>query len=313
MKKVKPWIDATFISLDEWVDIFQVPEKNRKTQIYPNCCFPSEKHSNEYLSGITTREKDEIINILRNFLISTGGIGDDANRVSDMMKKNFEVANNFEYTRRVLRGGPPWEGITWIIDLLNHNPRMAIEVIQSYLLAHIQLIPDWRIHGLSDAMKLIRKVYLDPIHPRDELLNLSPREFEILVAYLFRKQGFTVKLTRRSHDGGVDIIIHRTKASKKELSLVECKRYINKIGVKEVRALLGVVEREGATRGLIVATSGFTRGAWSEANQSNRIELIDYTKLCLLLNEHFGPNWLIDIDRHMTWARAEFIKKVVQP
>ena len=121
----------------------------------------------------------------------------------------------------------------------------------------------------------------------------------------------TLTITRRSRDGGYDVRLQNTTAGNAELSVVECKRYTKNVGVKELRALLGVVERDGATRGLLVTTSGFTRCARAEASQTNRIELIDYDTLCTLFNEHFGPEWLARIDGIIGHAQRQFGEKLL--
>jgi restriction system protein len=93
---------------------------------------------------------------------------------------------------------------------------------------------------------------------------------------------------------------------KAEISIVECKRYTDNVGVKELRALMGVVSRERATRGLLVTTSSFTRSVRSEAKETNQIELIDYEALCGLLNEHFGTDWLLNIDSIVSRAQRQY-------
>src|SRR5262249_39598166 len=45
---------------------------------------------------------------------------------------------------------PPWEGVTWILDLLPNNPRAAIHTLEAYFEAHGLLLPDGRINGLFD-------------------------------------------------------------------------------------------------------------------------------------------------------------------
>jgi hypothetical protein len=49
-----------------------------------------------------------------------------------------------------------------------------------------------------------------------------------------------------------------------------------------------------------------TRTTKTEATQTHRIELIDFPALCALMNEHFGRDWLTDIDCITSHARREF-------
>ena len=95
-----------------------------------------------------------------------------------------------------------------------------------------------------------------------ELLQLGPRQFEELVAEIWKRFGYVVELTKRSRDGGRDIIA--LKQSEANLRfLIECKRYdrSNKVGVGIVRELYGVKMDERATKAILATTSSFTRSA----------------------------------------------------
>ncbi len=293
------------MSLDDWLHIITAPTNTRDVQLYPDYCFPSENHRNAYLAGIGARDHQEVNTLIRKFLIPSGTFGGDSYWLSLAINSNTTAALKDEQVRRALRGEPVWEGITWIIDLL-HRPRMAIEVIQAYLTAHFWRMPDWRVSGLLDAMDLIRTAYLEPVHPREELLSIAPRDFELEVADLFKRMNYQVSVTRQTSDGGFDVRMCKNDAGSIETSIVECKRYMHNVPVKEMRALLGVVERDGLTRGLLVTTAGFTRSTRQEASKTHRIELIDFLALCVLFNEYFGLEWPRNIDRILCDARRQF-------
>jgi HJR/Mrr/RecB family endonuclease len=104
--------------------------------------------------------------------------------------------------------------------------------------------------------RLVEYFIKNPKHLR----SMKSRDFEELIADLFDGFGFDVELTQSTRDGGRDIIAignHRIAASK---YLIECKRYAasNKVGVQPVRSLYGVLNDEGATKGILVTTSSFT-------------------------------------------------------
>jgi hypothetical protein len=301
----RPIAEAKELSLDDWLRIVMVPPATREVQLYPDHCFPSESHRDTYLNSIGARNHQEINTLIRRFLIPSGSFGGDSDWLSLAIRSDATAALKIEQVRRALRGEPVWEGITWVIDLL-HRPRMAVEVIQAYLTAHFLRMPDWRVNGLLDAASLIRAAYLEPIHPREELLSIGSRDFELVVADLFHRMDYQVSVTRQTSDGGFDVRLRREEAGGIESSIVECKRYTQNVPVKEMRALLGVVERDGLTRGLLVTTSGFTRTTRVEASKTHRIELIDFPSLCVLFNEHFGPEWPRDIDRIISRARLQF-------
>jgi restriction system protein len=118
---------------------------------------------------------------------------------------------------------------------------------------------------------------------------MAPRKFEELVAALFRAKGYDVVLTPATRDGGFDMRAFHRSAIGTCLTLIECKRYSpeRRISVDIVRGLYGVTESEGATSGLVVTTSSFTKDAKSfQAKNKYRIELADNVSLGAWLREH---------------------------
>lgn len=114
-----------------------------------------------------------------------------------------------------------------------------------------------------------------------DLHKIDPRDFEELVAELLAGQGFEVQTTSYSKDGGVDLWVARDDSLGSFLYAVQCKRHSprNPVGVEVVRELLGVVSMTGATAGLIVTSSLFTKGARAIANAEHtrhKMSLRDY-------------------------------------
>jgi restriction system protein len=196
---------------------------------------------------------------------------------------------------------PPWEGITWILDLLPHWPGHALQSLGNYVLAHAQFLPDGRATALGDASAVIRDYYIGSPETSEErrqfLCSINPRMFEALVAALYESLGYAVELTVQTGDGGRDIVATRTDPTRRSQLQIQCKRWEKKVGVEKVRELLGVVSRHHATTGTLVATSSFTRGAVKEAGETHRIELINGAQLVVLLNEHLGQLWPTRIDQ----------------
>lgn len=95
------------------------------------------------------------------------------------------------------------------------------------------------------------------------LYEISPRQFEEIVAELFRKEGFEVELTQATRDGGVDIIAISRRMNISQKMIVECKRYApeNKVGIAVVQRLLGVKNQVSANKAIVVTTSSFTKEA----------------------------------------------------
>lgn len=116
------------------------------------------------------------------------------------------------------------------------------------------------------------------------LMDLNPYEFEELVANLFGKLGLESKLTRASRDGGVDCVAFDPRPILGGKVVIQAKRYKHTVGVSAVRDLFGTMMNEGASKGLLVTTSGYGPDAFQFA-KDKPIELIDGGGLLYLLNE----------------------------
>ncbi|HEU4770327.1 MAG TPA: restriction endonuclease, partial [Pyrinomonadaceae bacterium] len=60
------------------------------------------------------------------------------------------------------------------------------------------------------------------------IFEISPRQFEEIIAELFIKKGFEVELTKQTRDGGRDIVAVSKAMDVKTKYLIECKRYAMK-------------------------------------------------------------------------------------
>ena len=121
---------------------------------------------------------------------------------------------------------------------------------------------------------------------REEIYNLSSREFEELVAELFKQQGFDVELTPETRDGGCDIIATKNIGGLPFMLLIECKKYAkrNPVGVNLVRSLLGVQGDRKANKAVLVTTSRFTKTAREFADrQQHLISLMDIDDLMRMI------------------------------
>ena len=114
----------------------------------------------------------------------------------------------------------------------------------------------------------------------EELRRLDPYEFEKVVGDYYRDCGYVVHQTRRSNDGGKDLVMYKGG----QTYYVEIKRYAKNNSIQRplIQKLVGACHPAGA-RGIFVTTSYFSDGAISEARRSN-IELIDGKRLMQLLN-----------------------------
>jgi restriction system protein len=293
-------IDATKLSLSEWLTLMK--SRDREGIFFVEWQFPTKSMRDEYLGTIKSRTDDEVIDLLRNFLMISGWYGCDdylsAIMLDEVDKGNATLENvtATEHLKNLFRSIfsrqelPSWEGNTWIIDLLPDNPQLAIYALQAYLVSHFPYLPDGKIDGMLDAITLIQAKFIDT-RRNFRLFKADPRQFEQLVSTLYRRMGYKTELTKPTHDGGRDVIAERLQSGEKERSLIQCKRTGKNVGVGQVRSLLGVVSNERATKGVFVCTSRFTPAAKKLADENRRLELIDHEDLQMLLNAHFGTAW----------------------
>lgn len=125
---------------------------------------------------------------------------------------------------------------------------------------------------------------LSGIDSRPNLMELTPSEFENLVSNLFGKMGLETKLTRASKDGGVDAVAFDTRPILGGKVVIQAKRYKNTVGVSAVRDLYGTMLNEGASKGIIVATSSYGPDTY-EFVKDKPLELIDGGGLLYLLDQ----------------------------
>lgn len=131
-----------------------------------------------------------------------------------------------------------------------------------------------------------RKIVEGFLQKPESLHSTDPRFFEDLIANVFASFGYDVQLTKRTRDGGRDIVAIGSPDSIHVKYLIECKRYKRerKVSVEQVRQLFGVQQSERATKAILATTSGFTKPARRFAAQHVwELQLIDFGELITLM------------------------------
>jgi restriction system protein len=128
---------------------------------------------------------------------------------------------------------------------------------------------------------------LSALDQRPNLMELTPSEFESLIANLFQKMGLQTRLTQASRDGGVDCVAYDERPILGGKVVIQAKRYKHTVGVSAVRDLFGTMHNEGASKGILVTTSGFGKAAYEFA-QGKPLELLTGSNLLYLLELHAG-------------------------
>jgi len=67
--------------------------------------------------------------------------------------------------------------------------------------------------------------------------------------------------------------------------VIQAKRYKDTVGVSAVRDLFGTMQNEGASKGILVTTSGYGKAAFDFA-AGKPLELLDGANLLVLLLDH---------------------------
>ncbi len=130
----------------------------------------------------------------------------------------------------------------------------------------------------------------------DRVRDAAPEFLERAVVDLLIAMGYgggdaaMGRVTGRSGDGGIDGTIREDTLGLDKV-YVQAKKYAKGKNVSpgDLRNFVGAIEQEGMTKGVFVTTSGFTRAAKDDAEQtrsSKRIVLIDGEELARLMVRH---------------------------
>jgi restriction system protein len=128
---------------------------------------------------------------------------------------------------------------------------------------------------------------LSDLDQRPNLMELTPSEFESLITNLFEKMGLETRLTQPSRDGGVDCVAFDPRPIFGGKVVIQAKRYKHTVGVSAVRDLFGTMQNEGASKGILVTTSGYGKASFEFA-EGKPLELLSGSNLLYLLAEHAG-------------------------
>lgn len=144
---------------------------------------------------------------------------------------------------------------------------------------------------------------LSGLDQRPNLMELSPKEFESLITNLFTKMGLESRQTQPSRDGGVDCVAFDPRPIFGGKVVIQAKRYRGTVGVSAVRDLYGTLQNEGASKGILVTTSGYGQASYEFA-AGKPMELLDGGNLLYLLLEHAGVEARIQVPED--WSDPTF-------
>jgi len=153
----------------------------------------------------------------------------------------------------------------------------------------------------------------DSIDDKTNIAAMDWQDFENLIRELFEKEfgsvGGEVKITRASHDEGVDAVVFDPDPIRGGKIIIQAKRYTNTVGVASVRDLYGTVVNEGAIKGILVTTADYGPDAYNFA-KDKPLTLLNGNNLLHLLGKH-GHRAKIDIkEAKKIIAEQERMRKV---
>ena len=149
--------------------------------------------------------------------------------------------------------------------------------------------PDDTLHLAEEAIRAtLSAQLLERIH------DLSPAFFERLVVDLIVSMGYggtrqsVVRRLGKSGDEGIDGVVNEDPLGL-DVVYIQAKRYApdNTIGRERIQQFAGALVGQGASKGVFVTTSSFSRGAIEYANRvPQRIILIDGGELARLMIQY---------------------------
>lgn len=117
----------------------------------------------------------------------------------------------------------------------------------------------------------------------DIIDKMSGGHFEEFLLVHFKKNGYKGYTTPESNDYGADLVIEKNGIR----TVVQAKRWQQKVGIEAVQQIIGSINYYGASSGIVVTNSFFTRSAINLA-AANNIDLWDRNKLIEFMSKHNG-------------------------
>jgi len=129
----------------------------------------------------------------------------------------------------------------------------------------------------------------------DEVMKLSPGDFEKLVVNLLLQMGYgsgieeAGTVTPLSHDGGIDGIIKEDQLGFSNI-YIQAKQWAldTTISKPEIQKFVGALQEQQAQKGLFITTAKFTAGAegYVKKLSGTKVVLVDGDKLAKLMIKH---------------------------
>ena len=148
-----------------------------------------------------------------------------------------------------------------------------------------------------EILESAHKQYLSALASQlmDEVMKLTPVEFERLVVKLLLKMGYgsgiegAGMVTQASNDGGIDGIIKEDQLGFSHIYIQAQQWALEQIvGKPEIQKFVGALQGQQAQKGLFITTARFSSGAIQYANNllGVKVVLVDGSALTKLMIKH---------------------------
>ena len=171
--------------------------------------------------------------------------------------------------------------VGWILArFVEPLPSIIIpEPLNAYLFFLVGLVLfGWSFVTILREKRFIHKT-VDTARKPQDLLDVSPSQFEQMVVELYSLRGYQAKRTGQTGDHGVNVIVQTPKGEK---WIVQCKRWRGAVGEPVIRDFYGVLHHEKADKGILITTGTFTPQAYEWA-RGKPLSLVD--------GKHFLETW----------------------
>lgn len=101
--------------------------------------------------------------------------------------------------------------------------------------------------------------------------KLDGWEFEEEAAKVFRLNGYKAKVTKKTSDGGIDILMYKDKKK----IIAQCKHYTSPVAVSVARELNGLKDDFKADELILIASSGVTKACWDFIRNKPYFKILD--------------------------------------
>jgi len=158
-------------------------------------------------------------------------------------------------------------------------------------------INDWlEIFGVKNIEVANKPIYGEKIWQsmslseiREKLYEIKPSEFENLIKELMHYLGYpNVRVTGKSHDGGIDVLSTRNTPNGIERVAAQCKRYRGNVTIHAARDFFGAISNDKTIKqGFLVTTGEFTSECLQFCQSSGMIRPISGIELAKYVQQ-FG-------------------------